>query len=239
MSKQGIIKNETLIKSNKTDNDQLEYKNIDFKQTIKMENWFSYKDGDNINVDNILAREIIETLAKDVLNKFYSSENPIKKLKERTTKLFEALTLLGDKKGYKVYSHSLSHNFRKQHKNKESKFINREWLYDLLWYEEKNGYLPTDFPLIVESEWQKKRKEDRNGDRYSAIKYDFQKLLLANTGLRLMIFKISNEEELKLLSKYFNDAINIYTPLKKGNFLFIAFHDNEKCFHYWYKEKNR
>ena len=85
----------------------------------------------------------------------------------------------------------------------------------------------------------KKRKEDRNGDRYSAIKYDFQKLLLANTGLRLMIFKISNEEELKLLSKYFNDAINIYTPLKKGNFLFVAFHDDEKSFHYCYKEKNK
>lgn len=53
-----------------------------------MGNWFSYKDGDNINVDNILAREIIETLAKDVLNKFYSSKNPIKTLKRANNKTF-------------------------------------------------------------------------------------------------------------------------------------------------------
>lgn len=208
-----------------------------------MENWFSYTDRDNINVDNILAKEIITTLATDVSNKFYSSEAPIKSRKERTTKLFEVLTLLGDKKGYKVYSHSLSDRFKQEHTNQngEPKFVNREWLYDLLWYEEnkRNGYLPVNFPLIVESEWEKKRKEDKIGDEYSAIKYDFQKLLLANTGLRLMIFRISKKEDLNKLSKYFNNAINQYTPLRKGKFLFIAFHNRKKCFHYWYKEKNR
>jgi hypothetical protein len=213
----------------------------DFKQTIKMENWFSYTDRDNINVDNILAKEIITTLATDVSNKFYSSEAPIKSPKKRTTKLFEVLTLLGDKKGYKVYSHSLSKKFMEQYKNEkgDSKFVNREWLYDLLWYKEDNdgGYFPLDFPLIVESEWWNTRREDKKRDRYSAIKYDFQKLLLANTGLRLMIFKISKEEELKLLSKYFNNAITKYTPLKNGEFLFVAFHDDEKSFHYCYKEK--
>lgn len=52
-----------------------------------------------------------------------------------------------------------------------------------------------------------------------------------------MVFEISKEEELDLLLKYFNDTIGKYTPLKKGEFLFVAFHDKKKSFHYYYKEK--
>ena len=202
-----------------------------------MGNWILYKDGDNINVDNELASQIIEKLAKEVSKSFYSPDTPIIKNRKRTTKLFEVLTLMGDEKEYKVYSHSLSEEFID--KSKDSKFVNREWLYDLLWYREDNdeGYCPIDFPLIVESEWEKKRKEDQKGDQHSGIKYDFQKLLLPNTGLRLMIFNISKEEELNQLSEYFNNAITKYTPLKNGEFLFGAFHDKEKSFHYCYKEK--
>ena len=76
----------------------------------------------------------------------------------------------------------------------------------------------------------------KKGDRYSGIKYDFQKLLLSNTGLRLMIFNISKEEELNHLSEDFNNAITKYTPLKNGEFLFVAFHDKEKSFHYCYEK---
>lgn len=206
-----------------------------------MENWILYKDGDNINVANKLAKQIIEKLAKEVSKSFYSPDTPIKKKGERTTKLFEALTLMGDKNECKVYSHSLSKEFMNKHKDKigHPKFVNREWLYDLLWYKEDNDgrYSPLDFPLIVESEWKKRRREDKKGDRHSGIKYDFQKLLLSNTGLRLMVFEISKEEDLNLLSIYFNNAIAKYTPLKRGKFLFVAFHNRKKSFHYWYKEK--
>ena len=82
-----------------------------------MGNWILYKDRDNINVDNELARQIIEKLAKEVSKSFYSSDTPIKKNGERTTKLFEVLTLFGDKKGHKVYSHSLSKEFIDKSKN--------------------------------------------------------------------------------------------------------------------------
>lgn len=205
-----------------------------------MENWILYKDGDNINVGNELSRQIIEKLATKVSKSFYSLDTPIIKKGERTIKLFEVLTLFGDEKGCKVYSHSLSEEFMDKHKNEkgDSKFVNREWLYDLLWYREDNneGYCPIDFPLIVESEWEKRRKEDKKGDPHSGIKYDFQKLLLSNTGLRLMIFNISKEKELNQLSEYFNNAITKYTPLKNGEFLFVAFHDKEKSFHYCYKK---
>ena len=52
-----------------------------------MGNWSLYKDGDNINVRNELARQIIEKLAKEVLTSFYSSDSPIIKRGERTTKI--------------------------------------------------------------------------------------------------------------------------------------------------------
>ena len=52
-----------------------------------------------------------------------------------------------------------------------------------------------------------------------------------------MIFNISEEEELNHLSEYFNNAITKYTPLKNGEFLFVAFDDRKKSFHYYYKEK--
>ncbi|WP_455088434.1 hypothetical protein [Porphyromonas endodontalis] len=205
------------------------------------ENWVLHKKEGNINAENEFIRQIIERLGKDVSESFYSLKSPITKPGERTTKLFEVLTLMGDEKGYKVYSHSLSENFMKEHKNEkgEPKFVNREWLYDLLWYTEDNneGYCPIDFPLIVESEWGKRRKEDKNGDPYSGIKYDFQKLLLSNTGLKLMVFNISRGEDLNDLHKYFYEAIAKYTPLKEGIFLFIAFCNKEKSFYYWYKEK--
>ncbi|MBC8625589.1 hypothetical protein [Alloprevotella sp. Lung230] len=131
-----------------------------------MGNWILYKDGDNINVGNELARQIIEKLAKEVSKSFYSPDTPIIKRGERTTKLFEALTLMGGgEKEYKVYSHSLSKEFMDKYKNEkgDSKFVNREWLYDLLWYREDNdgGYFPLDFPLIVESEWENRRREDK------------------------------------------------------------------------------
>ena len=63
-----------------------------------MENWILYKDGDSINVENELARKIIEKFANEVSKSFYSPDAPIIKIGERTTKLFEILTLFGDEK---------------------------------------------------------------------------------------------------------------------------------------------
>ena len=52
-----------------------------------------------------------------------------------------------------------------------------EWLYDVTWLEYE-GDLLTDAPLVAECEW-------RGGEE---IDHDFQKLLLARAGVRLMIF---------------------------------------------------
>jgi hypothetical protein len=199
------------------------------------EKWILYDnkvENSFIKTENSLVNKIIKRLGKNVLSSFYSDSDPIIKRGKRTSKLFEELTLLGESKKYKVNSHSLSKEF----KTKYQQFVNREWLYDLVWYTEGDSYCPKEFRLIVESEWQKRRKEDKNDDKLSGIKYDFQKLLLANTGLKVMIFPtIGSDQELKELSEYFDQAINTYKSRGKGHFLFIAFCNKEKSFYYKYK----
>lgn len=208
---------------------------------MRTEKWKLCKGIVDPDVEDEIAREILKKFSQEVLESFYFSDPRLTKDGERTRKLFEVLTLLGDKMGYKVYSHSLSPEFREEHKEEDGrpKFVNREWLYDLIWYTEDNarGYSPKDFPLLVESEWRNKRSGDKTGDKRSGIKYDFQKLLLSNTGLRLMIFRIAKESYLDDLTLYFQEAIDGYRPLEEGRFLFVAFCHTKKAFYYWYKRK--
>lgn len=99
--------------------------------------------------------------------------------KKKTEKLFEFLTELGNNKGYKVYSHSLSKEFIECN---NGIFVNREWLFDLCWYIEKgHGYLLKSLDLAVEAEWSNKRKEDK--DQYGGVKYDFQKTVSCKYGI--------------------------------------------------------
>lgn len=112
-------------------------------------------------------------------------------------------------------------------------FKNSEWLFDLHWYVEgKNPYTTTRLPLVMESEWQQKRKGDRKV-AFSGIKYDFQKLLVSNAEFRVMVFKIKNLNDFNFLTEYFEDNISNYEQLlKDSKFLFIAFYDKEKTFYY-------
>ena len=156
--------------------------------------------------------------------------------------VMELLTQLGDDNKHKVYSHSLSEGFRQK---SGDKFVNREWLYDLVWYEDDQNkfYTIKKTLLVVESEWAYKRPKDKNDDKYGAIKYDFQKLLLSNAELKLMIFRVSGktkqdiEQNLIKLCNYFNNTIDQYEQMERGEFLFIAFCDKEESFYYWYRSK--
>lgn len=77
----------------------------------------------------------------------------------------------------------------------------------------------------MECEWNPRRKGDSKVP-YSGIKYDFQKLIVSNAGLRLMIFKIKKLSNLDELGRYFQNNITNYTQLPlKSAFLFIAFCD--------------
>mgnify|MGYP001426186354 CR=1 FL=1 len=58
------------------------------------------------------------------------------------------------------------------------------WLYDLVWYKEDAGHL-SEVGLVMESEWYR---------GWKPIKYDFEKLLLAKSALKLMIFQTDRDE---------------------------------------------
>lgn len=112
-------------------------------------------------------------------------------------------------------------------------FVNREWLLDLHWYSEgAEPYSIETLQLAVECEWNPKRKGDSKVP-YSGIKYDFQKLVVTNAKLRLMIFKIKRNEDLLALSNYFENVISNYKHIENNaQFLFVAFDDKVKCFHF-------
>lgn len=180
---------------------------------------------------------IVKELIKKWKDLFLDSNGKIIEGKrDRTTKLFELLTELGSQKKYKVYSHGLLKPFLEKHKDKH--FVNREWLFDLCWYqEEEGGYFLKKMVLAVESEWSKRRyisKEDKNRgctdtkDKYGAIKYDFQKLLIPNTGECLMVFE-ANEEDRTKLSNYFEKACSTYDG-SIPKILFIAFSKQDNTF---------
>ena len=135
-------------------------------------------------------------------------------------------------------SHSISGPFNKDGYNKKG-FKKAEWLYDLHWFEEKkkSHYQQTSLPLVVECEWDWLRKKDKSGDKYSAIKWDFQKLLVANADLRVLIFQLRDKDGQDLnkkLDEYFTETITGYRNLPVGSkFLFVAFDKDG----FWYSEK--
>ena len=110
---------------------------------------------------------------------------------------------LGHKEGFKVCAHGVDTADAK------------EWLYDLVWYrDDENGRLES-VPLVLESEWEAK---------YEGIKYDFEKLLLARTVYKVMIFQgeiESHFEELKESILAFKD------PGASGTFILAGF-DGER-----------
>lgn len=201
-----------------------------------MENWILHSSATNISVKSPTAKSIIEAFGA-IDRAFYKSKRGTK-----TSMVMELLTQLGDNNRHKVYSHSLSEGFRQK---SGDKFVNREWLYDLVWYEDdqKKFYTIKKTLLTAESEWTYRRPKDTIDDNYGAIKYDFQKLLLSNAELKLMIFRVSGKtkqdikQKLIELYNYFNYAIDQYEQMESGEFLFIAFCDKEKSFYYWYRSK--
>jgi len=98
--------------------------------------------------------------------------------------------------------------------------------------------MPTEISLVAESELGDRRKGDKSKLKNPAVMFDFQKLLVANAALRLLIFKSKNIAELEALNTYFDRSISNYKLLEKGSiFLFACFVHNTKDFYYTEKYK--
>lgn len=130
----------------------------------------------------------------------------------------------------------------------KGKFVNHEWMFDLIWYKEEQDsdsvirkaedgkeYRLKRLVLALESEWAGKRSADNNAvnsdDVYGAVKYDFQKLVVSNAENKVMIFQ-EHGDNLVEITKYIEDQINMF-PMKKGDtILCVAYNSNYSDFKY-------
>lgn len=207
-----------------------------------MKKWkrFEAVRNNEINLNSSVSAQIINALGENLPTSFLK-KSPAK----RTKHIMDTLSFLGRRLKFKSMSHGISKRLVKKG------FKRSEWLYDLHWYEERKRkkYRQTSLPLAVECEWnwireaeRKKelaKKNPKKPDCYGAIKWDFQKLLVANADLRVMIFQFRVKDGGKLnrkLDEYFTETISGYRNLPPGSkFLFVAF-DNSGFF---YSEKSR
>lgn len=182
------------------------------------------------------SAQIIKTFTDLSKNYIFEKKNA-RRPNSRSIKY--ALSKLGQQSGFRVYANGLSEEQQKELFD-QYQFVNREFLYDIHWYTdvENEYYMPDRVILIAESELGDRRKGDKSGEKNPAVKFDFQKLLMGNAELRLMIFKTKNMAELDKLNDYFDKAINYYRHLQKGAvFLFLCFVHDTKELHYAEKYK--
>ena len=185
-----------------------------------------------IKIKDRTARLILNELG-ELLSDFHSYSDLVRP--QRTRLIKDRLSLLGKralpgKPEYKVYANRLSEELCQAN---GGDFKNAEWLFDLHWYVEGDEpYTTVGLPLVMECEWNPRKKGVR-GIPYSGIKYDFQKLLVSNADLRLMIFSVGGFNDLETLNLYFENVIANYKNLAEGSkFLFVAFFDKERTFYY-------
>jgi len=146
----------------------------------------------------------------------------------RTRIIKSELVKLGHNLKYKVYANGLSDE------NIGNGFVNKEWLFDLIWYKEKKDtdYILTELLLAMECEWEGIRNGDLKKIKYGAVKYDFQKLVVSNSKLKLLVFK-ANCTDLDKLSKYFINAIRSFENTQtESTFIFISFDNSRKKIFY-------
>lgn len=111
---------------------------------------------------------------------------------------------------------------------------NHEWLYDMISYQfnhgKNNHYTLTELYLVMECEWGGRRyraKDDK--DSYGEVKYDFQKLLVCNSPLKLMVFrKHGNDENTSKLLEFFHERINESVYSRPEETFIIAYYYYDK-----------
>jgi len=205
-----------------------------------MTGWKTFVAGKSqeVKLDDPISELIVKRLGAD-LPILFLNKSP----QEKTEYVMNALSRLGKEQGFRSMAKGISDDL------KNEGFKKAEWLYDLHWYQEiePTCYRMIRLPLVVESEWDWIRDAERKKkvaigegtpDVFGEIKWDFQKLLVANAELRLMIFQERIEISSDVLNTYFRETIDGYKNLEDGSkFLFIAFEKNG--FNYTEKIKGR
>ena len=164
--------------------------------------------------------------------------------KKMTRAVKAAIVSLGHELGHKVYARVFTEkewtawsdkNIKKLIGRKKSEFRNKEWLYDVHWYQDIDNpdndqalhFIPISFELACECEWSKNKAKSLNQNKKD-IGYDFQKLLFSNAKQNLFIFRCYGDQQMKDLADYFIIAVESFTCLRSGaRFLIVCFRDDE------------
>ena len=97
----------------------------------------------------------------------------------------------------------------------------REWLFDLIWFENSPEKHLKRLVLALESEW------NRHPDE---ILYDFEKLLVAHAPLKVMVFQ-DNGRNLPELWQMFETSLQTYAQHDADElYLFAAFQETPHAF---------
>lgn len=93
-----------------------------------------------------------------------------------------------------------------------------EWLYDLTWLDYEGGKDLLDVPLVMECEWLASEDD---------INADFQKLLLARSSHRVMIFMQRTEKQVSDKIDRFKEQIKKFTgTCADDRYLFAGYYDD-------------
>jgi|WetSurMetagenome_2_1015567.scaffolds.fasta_scaffold08736_4 hypothetical protein len=201
-----------------------------------MENFHKFEPTIKIKFKHQFSETILLSLHKVSKNFIYKKKHT---RKTNSSAIKYQLVNLGHQLGFRVYANGLKDDELEEQRSKYG-FINREFLYDIHWYKdvENEFYMPEKIVMVAESELGDRRKGDKSKKRNPAVKFDFQKLLAANSELRLMIFKVIKQNELQELNLYFDQAIDNCKNLTKNSiFLFACFIFESKTLHFTEKIK--
>lgn len=181
---------------------------------------------------NQFAEDIIERLKTLVFDntQFHRSINTLK-LKKKICAVAS---------GYKDL-HIWAGGVEKEMKEKDNVDITHicghEWLYDLIIYRfrQNEHYALNHTILTMESEWgglRPKNKRNDGNDYYGEVKFDFQKLLVSNADILLMVYKQQIKKESNAvdneLNQYFQKTIDNCQNVKDNSiFVFAKYIDSD------------
>jgi hypothetical protein len=148
----------------------------------------------------------IEDKIVSALKAIPSQFQPNARNREWTKAILLAIGTLGKELGYEICG--LPEHFQ------------AAWLFDLCWYSSSpapDGKL-INMPLALESEWDVK---------YAGIKYDFEKLLIAKSKFKVLVFQAKDQT----VTDYFNEfeqGIRAYQGGSAGEIYLLACFDENK-----------
>ena len=100
-----------------------------------------------------------------------------------------------------------------------------DWLFDMTWYEADDEGQLLSLGLVMESEW---------GPYWNDVRFDFEKLLVADAPVKVMVFEeVRDVEGSAALFEKLKERVNAYKGIKVGHkYLFACFKGDTRGFEF-------